>query len=131
MLQQNIHPSPVQSFEEMLVKQSLAGNEEAFTLLVHRYEARLLGYILTCLGHTGDTEQAYDVLQHVLLQFYRSLPMLSARSSLKPWLFQVAHNRCMDELRRGKQRIILFSELDNESSDEELSLLILIHDPRP
>ncbi len=130
MVQQNIHSLPVQSAEEILVAQSLVGDEEAFAVLVHRYEPRLLGYIRHLLGRSGDEDQAYDVLQHVLLQLYRSLPILSARSSLRPWLFRVAHNRCMDELRR-KRRHVLFSELEDATTEEDASLLALIHDPHP
>jgi len=126
--------SPESASDEQLVTHSLAGNHAAFEALVHSYDARLLGYIRHVLGHNEDDEQAYDVLQCVLLQFYLSLPTLSTRQSLKPWLFRVAYNRCVDELRvrrRRKQRVIHFSELEGGKNEEEYSLIALIQDTQP
>lgn len=131
MLHQDIFPLPSEYSEEMLVRQSLAGDQDAFAILVSHYESRLLGYIRLRLRRSGSTDQAYDVLQYVLLQLYRSLPTLSGHSSLGPWLFRVAHNRCLDELRRQRRRTVLFSELDNEISEEGHSLLAFMHDIRP
>ena len=124
--------SPESVSDEQLVTQSLAGDHAAFEALVHSYDTGLFGYIRSVLGHNGDDEQAHDVLQFVLLQFYLSLPTLSTRRSLKPWLFRVAYNRCVDELRvRRRQRVIHFSELEGGGNQEESSLMSLIQDPRP
>ena len=118
--------------DEQLVTQPLAGDHAAFEALVHSYDAGLLGYIRHVLGRDGDEEQAHDVLQFVLLQFYLALPTLSTRHSLKPWLFRVAHNRCVDELRaRRRQRVIHFSELEGGSNEEDSSPMSLIQDPQP
>ncbi len=107
--------------DSFLIEQTLAGHEEAFECLVQRYQASLYNFIGRCLK---DYEQARDVLQFVFLQLHVSLPKLhmnltSVRTKvpLKAWLFQVAWNRCMDELR--KQRPLLFSELASFEEDEE------------
>ena len=78
-----------------------------------------------------DEHLAYDVLQDVFLQLYRSLPGLRAGGTLKPWLCKVARNRCLDELRR--KRPIFFSEISLVPDGEELSPLIelLDTDPQP
>ncbi len=82
----------------VLVGQALTGDERAFATLVDRYQDPLLGYIH---GMLKDGELSSDVLQQVLLQLYISLPTLNTYMRLKGWLFRVAHNRCIDELRRG------------------------------
>ena len=75
-------------------------------------------------GMLKDHDQCYDVLQQVYLQLYLSLPTLSQNVSLKPWLLQVARNRCLDELRRRRRRPeVLFSALERERSGEGLSAL--------
>ena len=76
----------------VLVEQALAGDQCAFELLVRRYHRLLVSYIH---GFIKDSEQVYDVLQHVFLKLYLSLPILVTNVSLKGWLFQVAHNRCL------------------------------------
>jgi RNA polymerase sigma-70 factor (ECF subfamily) len=60
---------------------------------------------------------------------YISLPKLRTGEPLKAWLFQVARNRCLDELRR--KRVLHFSELQAASDDDELSPLAIIPDTSP
>src|SRR6266571_5091289 len=95
--------------DSALAQQSLAGDQRAFELLVQRYSTPLFNFICHFLG---DYDQACDVLQQVFLQLYISLPTLRIGEPLKAWLFQVARNRCLDELRR--KRAIHFSELESE-----------------
>src|SRR5215470_4016535 len=127
---------PAQSRElsdQALLASSIAGDDSAFECIVQRYQAPLYNFIRRSLG---DYEQAFDVLQFVFMQLYTSLPKLSmnlssvrTKTPLKSWLFQVAWNRCMDELR--KHRPLFFSELEIEETDEGLSFLSTIPDTCP
>jgi RNA polymerase sigma factor (sigma-70 family) len=113
----------------VLVEQALAGDQCAFDILVSRYQRLLVSYIH---GFLKDNEQVYDVLQHVFLKLYVSLPILLTNVSLKGWLFQVARNRCLDELRRRYRRSeIPFSTLEWKYREEELSPIEAITDPEP
>ena len=113
----------------VLVGQALAGNQCAFEFLVNRYHHQLVSYIR---GFLKDNDQIYDVLQHVYLQLYLSLPILLRNVSLKAWLFQVARNRCLDELRKRRRRAeVPFSTLEREDGEEGLSPLEAILDPDP
>lgn len=120
---------PQELSDSMLVSQILAGNQYAFETLVYRYHTPLLGFIYHYLG---NDEQALDTLQQVFLQLHLSLPSLSAGGSLKPWLFRVAQNRCLDELRkRRRQPVVQFSELEWIVDGEDHSPLTLIPDGEP
>src|SRR5437899_4516147 len=113
----------------ILVGQALAGDQRAFELLVSRYHRPLVSYIR---GFLKDDEQANDVLQHVFLQLYLSLPVLLRNVSLRAWLFQVARNRCLDELRKRHRRAeIPFSTLEWKYREEDLSPVEAILDPAP
>jgi RNA polymerase sigma factor (sigma-70 family) len=113
----------------VLVGQAQAGDQRAFEFLVSRYHYPLVSYIRVFLK---DGDQAYDVLQHVFLQLYVSLPILLTNVSLKGWLFQVARNRCLDELRRRHRRTETpFSTLAWDYNEEELSPIEAIPDPDP
>ena len=57
---------------------------------LHRYCARMTGSVL-------DGE---DVVQEALFEAYRKLDKFDEGRPLKPWLFRIAHNRCIDFLRR-------------------------------
>ena len=61
---------------------------------LHRYCSRMTGSVL-------DGE---DVVQEALFQAYRKLDTFDDARPLKPWLFQIAHNRCIDFLRRREVR---------------------------
>ncbi len=110
----------------ILVKRTLAGDQSAFEMLVQRYQTPLFNFICHCLG---NYDLACDVAQQVFLQLYISMPTLRTNEPLKAWLFQVARNRCLDELRR--KRAIHFSELETTGDDDELSPLAILPDARP
>lgn len=57
---------------------------------LHRYCARMMGSVM-------DGE---DVVQEALIEAYRKLDQFDESRPLKPWLFRIAHNRCIDFLRR-------------------------------
>ena len=61
---------------------------------LHRYCARLTGSVL-------DGE---DVMQEALFEAYRKLDKFDDSRPLSPWLFRIAHNRCIDHLRRREVR---------------------------
>jgi RNA polymerase sigma factor (sigma-70 family) len=109
-----------------LAQQALAGDERAFEVLVGRYSTGLFNFICHFLG---DYHLAGDVLQQVFLQLYISLPKLRTGEPLKSWLFQVARNRCLDELRR--KRPSYFSELETAFEDDESASLVDIPDTSP
>jgi RNA polymerase sigma factor (sigma-70 family) len=113
----------------VLVEYVLAGDQSAFDLLVRRYRRLLASYIQAYLN---DREQVFDVLQHVFLQLYTFLPTLSTKVPLKAWLFQVARNRCLDELRRrGRHAEITFTALESKHEEQEASEIEAITDPEP
>ncbi len=95
-------------------------------MLVRRYNVSLFNFICHFLG---DYDLACDVSQQVFLQLYISMPTLRTGEPLKAWLFQVARNRCLDELRR--KRAIHFSELEMITDEEDLSPLAIMPDTHP
>src|SRR5436305_12472341 len=112
--------------DSVLAQQILAGDQKSFETLVQRYSTPLFNFICHFLG---DYDQACDISQQVFLQLYISLPKLRMGEPLKAWLFQVARNRCLDELRR--KRAIHFSELESGNDEDEVSPLDAMPDTDP
>jgi len=110
----------------LLALQSLDGNERAFEGLFNRYRAALFKFVFNMLR---DYDQACDIMQQVFLQLYVSLPKLDTERPLKSWLFHVARNCCLDELRR--KRVVRFSELDAYNEEDESNALTFVQDPNP
>ena len=75
------------------------------------FEARYLAFLETistlrpslhryCARMTGSVMDGEDVVQETLFEAYRKLEKFDESRPLKPWLFRIAHNRCIDFLRR-------------------------------
>ncbi|MBA2396815.1 MAG: RNA polymerase sigma factor [Ktedonobacteraceae bacterium] len=111
-----------------LAQQTLAGDQRAFEVMVRRYSTPLFNFICHVLG---DYDQACDVLQQVFTRFFTSLPKLGTGEPFKPWLFQVARNCCIDELRRRRRYAIQFSQLELENDENDISFLNEIPDTSP
>jgi RNA polymerase sigma factor (sigma-70 family) len=84
--------------DEQLVRLFRAGHEEAFRVIHDRYRTRLLAYARQMLG--GSRADAEDALQDVFVRAYGALRANDRDVSLRAWLYRIAHNRCVDELRR-------------------------------
>ncbi|WP_272474198.1 sigma-70 family RNA polymerase sigma factor [Baekduia alba] len=84
--------------DDQLVALFRAGHDEAFGTIHDRYRPRLFAYARQMLG--GSQSDAEDVLQDVFLRAYNSLRADRRELALRAWLYRVAHNRCIDQLRR-------------------------------
>jgi RNA polymerase sigma-70 factor (ECF subfamily) len=79
------------------------------------FEARYLAFLETipqlrprlhryCARMTGSVLDGEDVVQEALFEAYRKLDTFDGSRPLSPWLFRIAHNRCVDFLRRRNVR---------------------------
>ena len=84
--------------DEQLVALFRAGSDVAFNVIHDRYRQRLFIYARQMLG--GSRQDAEDALQDVFLRAYSSLRISDRPVSLRAWLYRVAHNRCIDHLRK-------------------------------
>jgi RNA polymerase sigma factor (sigma-70 family) len=114
--------------DAVLAQKTLAGDQRAFEALVQRYSGTLFNLIYRFLG---DYDQACDVLQQVFMRFYTSLPTLNTTEPFKAWLFLVARNCCVDELRRRRRYAIQFSRLESTNSEADSTPLTDIPDTSP
>ena len=74
-----------------------AGNDDAFRVIHDRYRQRLFAYTRQMLPGRQDAE---DALQDIFVRAYAGLRANHRELALRAWLYRVAHNRCIDELRR-------------------------------
>jgi len=86
-------------------------NESRFLDEAGPFEARYLAFLETistlrpslhryCARMTGSVMDGEDVAQEALFEAYRKLDKFDDSRPIKPWLFRIAHNRCIDFLRR-------------------------------
>lgn len=75
--------------------------DEALTILMEAYGRAVYRY---CCQMMEDAHLAEDVLQETFIQAHRSLGRFARRSSLKTWIYAIAHNRCLDALKKERRR---------------------------
>ena len=85
--------------DEQLLALFRAGNEDAFGAIHDRYRQRLFAYVRQMLS-AGPRQDAEDVMQDVFVRAYGALRADDREVNLRAWLYRVAHNRCIDHLRR-------------------------------
>jgi RNA polymerase sigma-70 factor (ECF subfamily) len=93
-----------------VLRKAQKGDERAFSLIVRTYETPVFNYVLRIVG---DRSLAEDLTQEVFLRVFQGLPGFSLRCKFTTWLFQVAKNRVLDELRAHERRPRLTVTLDD------------------
>lgn len=107
--------------DEKLIAMARSGNPGAFEAIVDRYQGRLLGF---CRQMLGSTEDAEDVLQEVFVNAYKAMLADEREINLRPWLYRIARNRCLNYLRKPKaeaqESMDMVPEVDAASTAEKV-----------
>src|SRR5256714_13605272 len=97
-------PNAVAEVDESALLPALrAGDELAFQRLTDRYRRELL---LHCYRMLGSFHDAEDALQEALLRAWRGLESFQGRSALRPWLYRIATNACLDVIASRRRRAL-------------------------
>ena len=79
-----------------------AGNNLAFDQLYRRYERPLFSFILRTVR---DRSMADDLFQQTWLKAIKGLPKYNEQGKFSSWLFGIAHNCCIDQIRKKQNKI--------------------------
>ncbi len=118
---------------EVLAALDRRDRDRALDLLMRAYGKPLYRY---CRQMLPDTDLAEEVHQMTFVQAYEGLGRFARRSSLRTWLFGIAHHRCLDALkisRRRERRFELRAELPERpvpggSAEDRLTALSRVRD---
>lgn len=102
--------------EQILIKESVQGNEQSFAELINTYKNYVFAIILNFIK---DYDEVENVAQEVFLQIYISLPQYE-QDNLKGWIGRIASNKSIDWLRRKRSK---FKEETLENSEEIIDKL--------
>jgi RNA polymerase sigma-70 factor, ECF subfamily len=84
-----------------VVRRVLAGDTEAYALLVERYYERCARYAVRVIGNREDAEEA---VQDTLLRTFRSLSRYEERGQFTAWIFRILANQCRSTVARMARR---------------------------
>jgi RNA polymerase sigma-70 factor (ECF subfamily) len=85
------------------IEAARGGDEQAFRDLVEPHRAELHAHCYRMLGSLHDAE---DALQETMLRAWRGLSRFEAGKPLRPWLYKIATNACLDALARRPKRAL-------------------------
>jgi RNA polymerase sigma-70 factor (ECF subfamily) len=86
--------------EQKLLERSRHGDLEAFNALVVAYQDRVYNL---CLRMLGSVQPAEDAAQEAFISAFRNVAKMRGEN-VRAWLFRIASNACIDELRRRKRQ---------------------------
>ncbi len=84
-----------------VLRRAKRGDQRAFAVIVHAYERLVFTYVYRLVD---DRRLAEDLTQDVFLKVFRGLPGFTGDSAFTTWMFQIAKNTVVDELRAIERR---------------------------
>jgi RNA polymerase sigma-70 factor (ECF subfamily) len=106
----------------LLVERVQAGDQEAFGLLVSKYQRKLLRLVMRLVR---DPAEAEDVVQEAFIKAYRALPNFRGDSAFYTWLYRIGVNTAKNWLVANGRRMQTVSDIvDNDDEPIEESQLL-------
>ena len=97
--------------DENLIKLILDGNKEALNSLISRHKDWVYNIALRM---TGNTHEAEDITQEILIKVVTKLSTFKFKSSFKTWVYRITFNQIMTMKRLGKENV--FSSFDEHKN---------------
>jgi len=104
----------MEAADEELVESVLAGEVEHFGDLIDRYQGRLVNYLYRMLRNEDD---AHDLAQEVFLKIYGALDRFDPKYRFSTWLFRVAQNAAIDQIRKRRLKLVSLHRSDTGDGD--------------
>jgi RNA polymerase sigma-70 factor (ECF subfamily) len=101
---------------EEAVRRFLDGEQEAFSLIVRRYEKRVYNLAWRMLGNRED---AQDVVQETFLSAFKSLRGLRDPASFSTWLYRIALNHCRALRRTRSSDLSIRDSISGQAGEED------------
>lgn len=97
-----------------LVERVQAGDQQAFGLLVTKYQRKLLRLVMRLVR---DPAEAEDVTQEAFIKAYRALPGFRGESAFYTWLYRIGVNTAKNWLVANNRRMPTVSDITGDESE--------------
>jgi RNA polymerase sigma-70 factor (ECF subfamily) len=112
--------------DERLVEIALDGDEDAYGVIVRRYQRRLTAFLSQLVG---DMELARELSQEAFVRAWSALERFDPRYRFSTWLFRIAHNLGIDHLRRRRLHTMPLYRTDSDGDEVEVVIADAAKDP--
>ena len=103
--------------EKMLLKKCCEGSVEAFETIMKTHYKKVYNIAFRMLNNSED---ASDMAQEAFVKIYQSIAGFKHESSLATWVYRIATNVCLDEIRKRKNRNVVSMDGYIESDESEM-----------
>ena len=100
----------------LLIRRMKSGEEEAFDIFVRKYYQDVLAY---CSYHCMDQWYAADLTQETFIRFFTALSSYRHKEKVKNYLYTIAHNLCVDHVRKARDVPVPEEALTGQKEGEE------------
>lgn len=114
--------------ENILVKKAINGDNSAFEMLMEKHMGIIYNIALRMAANQDDAE---DMTQEIMIKIFRSLSSFKGNSKFSTWIYRVAVNTCLDELKKKKNKKHLSLDAEISGDDGEGQLEIKDDSPSP
>ncbi len=94
--------------DKALVAEALNGNDDAFRVIVERYQKPVFNMAFRMCG---DYDEAADLTQEAFLQVYRVLDKYDDSKKFFSWMYRVSHNICVNVLNKKPKNVVAMDEI--------------------
>lgn len=110
------HLTPHDDPDVQLMLRFQHGEVEAFQQLFQKYSPSVANFALQFVGTRARAE---EITQEVFLQVYRWQKRYEPKAKFATWLFKIANNHCLNEVRKGEYRVTLESLEPTDPEEDE------------
>lgn len=101
----------------LLIKRVQNGDLPAFNLIVDQWKDKIHRFAYRFLM---DSDDANEITQKTFIKAYQKIDTLDEPGKFSPWIYRVANNLCIDELRRsGRKRVDTVSDWSEHESESK------------
>lgn len=112
----------VETLSDAQLVQKTLKNPDDYAFIIDRFEAPILRYIFRMTG--ASHEEVEELGQMTFIKAYRSLNGFDVRLKLSSWLYRIAHNICVDYLRKNSKRNHMSLDAEDEYSQALIEKII-------
>jgi RNA polymerase sigma factor (sigma-70 family) len=113
--------------KDELIERCLQGDTLSYKALYERYSKAMYNTCCRMLGKNGEAE---DTLQETFIEAFKNLDSFEYRSTFGAWLKKICINKCINQLKKRKEKFVEIDEghqnysVEDEAEDPELGLKV-------
>lgn len=102
--------------DDILVKRFKGKDLKAFDEIFNKYYKPIYYFIYKMVHNTDNAE---DITQDTFVKVYKGLPKAADNIKLSPWIYRIAHNACIDYIRKHKASFELIENINYEDDSQD------------